>query len=158
MDVGQGLGFDSAGAQAVRRREHAARGFELVHQRVRPRRLRVRAAAAEIASPRGTEDLAAPNSKRSNEESAQVADPGLSTTLTRPAEPRATPADATAAHPYLEFRNLTKVYATDDGPVRALDQISLAQRQGEFLSILGPSGCGKSTLMMIAAGLLPTSN
>jgi NitT/TauT family transport system ATP-binding protein len=42
--------------------------------------------------------------------------------------------------------------------VRALDQISLAQRQGEFLSILGPSGCGKSTLMMIAAGLLPASN
>jgi NitT/TauT family transport system ATP-binding protein len=88
----------------------------------------------------------------------QVADPGLSTTLTRPGEPRATPADAPAARPYLEFRNLTKVYATDDGPVRALDQISLAQRQGEFLSILGPSGCGKSTLMMIAAGLLPASN
>jgi NitT/TauT family transport system ATP-binding protein len=87
-----------------------------------------------------------------------VADPGLSTTLTRPAEPRANPADAPAAQPYLEFRNLTKVYATDDGPVRALDQISLAQRQGEFLSILGPSGCGKSTLMMIAAGLLPASN
>ena len=87
-----------------------------------------------------------------------MADPGLSTTLTRPGEPRATPADAPAARPYLEFRNLTKVYATDDGPVRALDQISLAQRQGEFLSILGPSGCGKSTLMMIAAGLLPASN
>ena len=87
-----------------------------------------------------------------------MADPGLSTTLTRPAEPRAIPADAPAAQPYLEFRNLTKVYATDDGPVRALDQISLAQRQGEFLSILGPSGCGKSTLMMIAAGLLPASN
>jgi NitT/TauT family transport system ATP-binding protein len=96
--------------------------------------------------------------QRSNEETAQVADPGLSTTLTRPAEPRTTPADAPAAQPYLEFRNLTKVYATDDGPVRALDQISLAQRQGEFLSILGPSGCGKSTLMMIAAGLLPASN
>jgi NitT/TauT family transport system ATP-binding protein len=96
--------------------------------------------------------------QRSNEETAQVADPGLSTTLTRPAEPRTTPADAPAAQPYLEFRNLTKVYATDDGPVRALDQISLAQRQGEFLSILGPSGCGKSTLMMIAAGLLAASN
>ena len=87
-----------------------------------------------------------------------MADPGLSTALTRPAEPRTTPADAPAAQPYLEFRNLTKVYATDDGPVRALDQISLAQRQGEFLSILGPSGCGKSTLMMIAAGLLAASN
>jgi NitT/TauT family transport system ATP-binding protein len=88
-----------------------------------------------------------------------VADPGLATTtLPRQAEPHATPPAAPAAQPYLEFRNLTKVYATDDGPVRALDQISLAQRQGEFLSILGPSGCGKSTLMMIAAGLLPASN
>lgn len=60
--------------------------------------------------------------------------------------------------PYLEFSNLTKIYATDDGPVRALDQVSITQRQGEFLSILGPSGCGKSTLLMIAAGLLPGSD
>jgi NitT/TauT family transport system ATP-binding protein len=65
---------------------------------------------------------------------------------------------ASSEPPYLEFRNLTKVYATDDGPVRALDQISVAQRQGEFLSILGPSGCGKSTLLMIAAGLLAGSD
>jgi NitT/TauT family transport system ATP-binding protein len=74
------------------------------------------------------------------------------------AAPRATPALTSAEPPYLEFRNLTKVYATGEGPVRALDQISLVQRQGEFVSILGPSGCGKSTLMMIAAGLLPASN
>src|SRR6266851_3436055 len=74
------------------------------------------------------------------------------------AEPRATLAAAPAEPPYLEFRNLTKVYASGDGPVRALDQISVTQRQGEFLSILGPSGCGKSTLLMIAAGLLPGSN
>jgi NitT/TauT family transport system ATP-binding protein len=87
-----------------------------------------------------------------------VADPGLATTLPRQAEPPASSTATPAARPYLEFRNLTKVYATDDWPVRALDQISLAQRQGEFLSILGPSGCGKSTLMMIAAGLLAASN
>ena len=60
--------------------------------------------------------------------------------------------------PYLEFRNLAKIYSTHDGPVRALDGISLSQRKGEFLSILGPSGCGKSTLLMIAAGLLSTSH
>ena len=76
----------------------------------------------------------------------------------RDAAPRATRAATPTEPPYLEFRNLTKVYATGDGPVRALDQISLAQRQGEFVSILGPSGCGKSTLMMIAAGLLPPSS
>jgi NitT/TauT family transport system ATP-binding protein len=74
------------------------------------------------------------------------------------ADPFAVQAPVLGESPYLEFRNLTKVYATDDGPVRALDQFSVTQRQGEFLSILGPSGCGKSTLLMIAAGLLPGSD
>jgi NitT/TauT family transport system ATP-binding protein len=58
----------------------------------------------------------------------------------------------------LEFRELSKIYAADDGPVRALDGISIGQRKREFLSILGPSGCGKSTLLMIAAGLIPASH
>jgi len=59
---------------------------------------------------------------------------------------------------YLRVDNLSKVYATRDGPVRALDQISLKARRGEFLTILGPSGCGKSTLLMIASGLIPASS
>jgi NitT/TauT family transport system ATP-binding protein len=42
--------------------------------------------------------------------------------------------------------------------VRALDEVSLDARRGEFLSVLGPSGCGKSTLLMIAAGLLPPTS
>jgi NitT/TauT family transport system ATP-binding protein len=37
--------------------------------------------------------------------------------------------------------------------VHALDRVSLAVREGEFLSILGPSGCGKSTLLRCVAGL-----
>jgi NitT/TauT family transport system ATP-binding protein len=60
---------------------------------------------------------------------------------------------------YLSFENLSKVYATRDGEeVRALTDISLTQRRGEFLSHVGPSGCGKSTLLMIAAGLVPPSS
>jgi NitT/TauT family transport system ATP-binding protein len=59
---------------------------------------------------------------------------------------------------YLRIQDLTKVYATRDGPVRALDQMSFSERRGEFLSTLGPSGCGKSTLLMIAAGLVPPSS
>ena len=54
---------------------------------------------------------------------------------------------------YLEVENLSKVYATEDGPIRALDRVSLRQERGEFVSIVGPSGCGKSTLVMHAAGL-----
>src|ERR1043165_2818216 len=60
--------------------------------------------------------------------------------------------------PYLALQGLSKVYATRDGPVRALDQVSISEKRGEFLSILGPSGCGKSTLLMIAAGLVPASS
>jgi NitT/TauT family transport system ATP-binding protein len=62
------------------------------------------------------------------------------------------------AQSYLHIRNLTKVYATRDGQVPALDRISFDERRGEFLSNLGPSGCGKSTLLMIAAGLIPPSS
>jgi spermidine/putrescine transport system ATP-binding protein len=36
----------------------------------------------------------------------------------------------------------------------ALNDISLAVRQGEFLSLLGPSGCGKSTTLRLIGGFL----
>ncbi len=74
-----------------------------------------------------------------------------------PAAPRAASGESAPA-PYLSVDSLSKVYATRNGPVRALDRVSIAARQGEFLSILGPSGCGKSTLLMIAAGLVPASS
>ncbi len=57
----------------------------------------------------------------------------------------------------LELRELSKLYATGNGVVRALDRISLVQSPGEFVSIVGPSGCGKSTLLMLAAGLVGAS-
>ncbi len=63
-----------------------------------------------------------------------------------------------SAEPYLRLQGLSKVYATRDGPVRALDQVSLSERRGQFVSIVGPSGCGKSTLLMIAAGLMSPSS
>lgn len=59
--------------------------------------------------------------------------------------------------PYFEVSGLSKIYATDDGPIRALNNVSLKQKKGEFVSIVGPSGCGKSTMMMMAAGLLEAS-
>ena len=39
------------------------------------------------------------------------------------------------------------------GPFKALDQISLDIRDGEFFTIVGPSGSGKTTMLRILAGL-----
>jgi ABC-type nitrate/sulfonate/bicarbonate transport system ATPase subunit len=40
------------------------------------------------------------------------------------------------------------------GTVRALAEIHVQVRAGEFLSLIGPSGCGKTTLLKMIAGLL----
>ena len=40
-------------------------------------------------------------------------------------------------------------------PVLALDDVSLAVGDREFLALLGPSGCGKSTLLYLVGGFLP---
>src|SRR5256714_1295608 len=38
------------------------------------------------------------------------------------------------------------------GTVRAVDNVSIAVRDGEFFTLLGPSGCGKTTLLRMVAG------
>ena len=44
------------------------------------------------------------------------------------------------------------------GDVRAVDDITLEIRSGEFFSLLGPSGCGKTTTLRMIGGFeLPTS-
>lgn len=53
---------------------------------------------------------------------------------------------------------LTKTYGSGAGTVRALDDVAVGIRRGEFTAIMGASGSGKSTLMHIMAGLdAPTS-
>ena len=66
------------------------------------------------------------------------------------AEANATPApDA-----LLVVEHITKRFATGEGEILAVDDISLRVAPGEFVSIIGPSGCGKSTLFNIIGGLV----
>src|ERR1700755_150095 len=46
--------------------------------------------------------------------------------------------------------HIDKVYS---GGVKAIDQMSLEVKDGEFMVLVGPSGCGKSTLLRMIAGL-----
>jgi branched-chain amino acid transport system ATP-binding protein len=50
----------------------------------------------------------------------------------------------------LEARDVVKHY----GDVQALNGVSLAVREGEFVSIIGPNGAGKTTLVNVLTGLV----
>jgi NitT/TauT family transport system ATP-binding protein len=60
-----------------------------------------------------------------------------------------TPADASI----LVVEDIVKQFHTPEGPLTALERVSLSVRPGEFLAVIGPSGCGKSTLFNIIGGL-----
>ncbi len=46
--------------------------------------------------------------------------------------------------PLLEIKNLSTVFYTEDGIVRAVDGVDLEVYSGEVLGLVGESGCGKS--------------
>lgn len=53
----------------------------------------------------------------------------------------------------IELRDLRKSYQSPAGPIRALNNINLSLRRGEFVAVMGKSGAGKSTLVNMIAGI-----
>jgi peptide/nickel transport system permease protein len=57
--------------------------------------------------------------------------------------------------PILRVRDLTIEFASEQGPLRAVDHISFDLRRGETLGLVGESGCGKTTTVLGLLRLLP---
>ncbi len=55
---------------------------------------------------------------------------------------------------YLSLENVGITFKTQNGPFRALDDVSIKIEKGEYVTMIGHSGCGKSTVLNIVAGLL----
>jgi NitT/TauT family transport system ATP-binding protein len=65
---------------------------------------------------------------------------------------------ATIAPPLVKVDGLRQIYKGGAGELLVLDDVSIALRENEIVSLLGRSGCGKSTLLRIIAGLMPATS
>ena len=57
----------------------------------------------------------------------------------------------------IQIEGLSKIYASRGGNVTALDNVNLAIKPNEFITLVGPSGCGKSTLLKLIGALITPS-
>ncbi len=54
----------------------------------------------------------------------------------------------------IRLKQVSKVFKTSRGQVKALDDVSLSVRKNEFVVVRGPSGSGKTTLLFTLGGML----
>jgi len=55
----------------------------------------------------------------------------------------------------VQFKNLKTYFYTEDGVVKAVDDVSFRIKEGETLAVVGESGCGKSVTAMSLMRLIP---
>lgn len=58
--------------------------------------------------------------------------------------------------PILQIENLSVEFRTDDGVVKAVNEVSFSLEAGQTLGIVGESGSGKSVTNMALLGLIPS--
>jgi lipoprotein-releasing system ATP-binding protein len=58
----------------------------------------------------------------------------------------------------LTVSNITKTYATPQGPLPILRELSFSLDRGQAAAVTGPSGSGKSTLLYVLGALEPPSS
>ncbi len=58
--------------------------------------------------------------------------------------------------PVLEVKNLITAFKTDDGELRAVDDVSFSVMPGQTVGIVGESGCGKSVTSLSIMRLIPS--
>ena len=58
----------------------------------------------------------------------------------------------------LEAKGVCKDYRTGTRATRALIDVDLEVRPGEFITVMGPSGCGKSTLLHVLGLMMPPTD
>ena len=63
-----------------------------------------------------------------------------------------------AGDPLVVLDHVSMTYGHGQQAVKAVDDLTLTIRKGEFIAVVGPSGCGKSSMMKLISGLKPTSD